>query len=233
MNNSGDRLKALLQECKLTPSDFAAQRNVSPQHINNWFRRGVPMARMDEIADLFCVHRRWLRCGEGPKHPDPILRPRATMPGQVRQASLLLAADGAQTRFSLHRLDAGLLKPVTAHQVLLPQQALDALGIAPRDVVCMAMPAHNMTPVIPRNALLAVDRSCTRVVEGETYALLHNGRLRIHQLSLGDRDVLSLHSHDRLNYPTERFSPAQRRAQDLYVFGWVFWYSHLRQQRPR
>ncbi|HDS1819331.1 TPA: helix-turn-helix transcriptional regulator, partial [Pseudomonas putida] len=72
MNTSGDRLKALLHECGLTPSDFAAQRSVTPQHVNNWFRRGVPLARLDEMADLFCVHRRWLRSGEGPKHPTPI-----------------------------------------------------------------------------------------------------------------------------------------------------------------
>ena len=44
MNTSGDRLKALLRECNLTASDFAAQRGVTPQHVNNWFQRGVPMA---------------------------------------------------------------------------------------------------------------------------------------------------------------------------------------------
>ena len=27
------------------------------------------MARLDEIAELLCVNSRWLRCGEGPKHP--------------------------------------------------------------------------------------------------------------------------------------------------------------------
>lgn len=74
MNTSGDRLKALLHECGLSASDFAAQRSVTPQHVNNWFNRGVPLARLDEMADLFCVHRRWLRTGEGPKHPNPIQR---------------------------------------------------------------------------------------------------------------------------------------------------------------
>ncbi len=232
MTNSGDRLRALLLECALTPSDFAVQRNVSPQHVNNWFKRGIPLARLDEIADLFCVYPRWLKSGEGPKHPDPILRPRATSPAPPRQAPLLLADDGRQHHFDLQRFDSGALQPVAAHQLSLPQRTLDALGIQHHDVLCLAMPAHNMAPVIPCNAVLAIDRSLTRVVEGETYALLHHGRLRIHHLSLGDHGVLSLHSHDRLNYPTERFSPAQRRAQDLHILGWVFWYAHLRQRRP-
>lgn len=233
MNTSGDRFKALLQECELTPSDFAAQRNVSAQHINNWFKRGVPVARLEEIADLFCVHRRWLKTGEGPKHPDPILRPRPTIQSPPSPAPLLLADNGPQVQFPLVGVVDGEFKALPERYINLPTRALKALVIAPHDVLCIAMPAHNMTPVIPYNTVMAIDRSFTRVVEGETYALLHNGTLRIHNLSLGHNNLLSLHSHDRLNHPTERFSPAQRHAQDLQVLGWVFWYSHLRQGRPQ
>ncbi len=221
-----------MQECALTPSDFAVQRNVSPQHINNWFTRGIPLARLDEIADLFCVYPRWLKSGEGPKHPDPILRPRPTSRTPPSEAPPLLKDDGRQRRFQLQRFDNGAFTPVAAHHLSLPQRALDALGIKHQDVLCLAMPAHNMAPVIPCNAVLAIDRGFTRVEQGETYAVLHQGRLRIHHLSLGDHGVLSLHSHDRLNYPTERFSAAQRRAQDLHILGWVFWYAHLREGRP-
>lgn len=53
MNTSGERLRALLRECGLTPSDLAALRHVSAQHVNNWFKRGVPLARLDELAELF------------------------------------------------------------------------------------------------------------------------------------------------------------------------------------
>lgn len=69
MNTSGDRLKALLREVHLSASDFAKNRGVTPQHVNNWFKRGVPMARLNEIAELLCVSSRWLRTGEGLKHP--------------------------------------------------------------------------------------------------------------------------------------------------------------------
>ncbi|MDC6668503.1 helix-turn-helix domain-containing protein, partial [Leclercia adecarboxylata] len=69
MNTSGDRLKALLREVHLSASDFAKNRGVTPQHVNNWFKRGVPMGRLNEIAELLCISSRWLRTGEGPKHP--------------------------------------------------------------------------------------------------------------------------------------------------------------------
>lgn len=94
MNTSGDRLKSLLRECHLSASDFAANRRVTPQHVNNWFKRGIPMARLDEIAELLCVNSRWLRTGEGVKHPglvssnDENRLPRPDSPNRLMPAIL-------------------------------------------------------------------------------------------------------------------------------------------------
>ncbi|RUQ45208.1 XRE family transcriptional regulator, partial [Corynebacterium pseudodiphtheriticum] len=90
MNTSGDRLKALLREVHLSASDFAKDRGVTPQHVNNWFKRGVPMGRLNEIAELLCVSSRWLNTGLGPKHPP---------------ANFLL--DGPTARTALTREDTG------------------------------------------------------------------------------------------------------------------------------
>ncbi|MGE8468715.1 MAG: LexA family transcriptional regulator [Pseudomonas putida] len=232
MNTSGDRLKALLHECGLTPSDFAAQRSVTPQHVNNWFRRGVPLARLDEMADLFCVHRRWLRSGEGPKHPNPILRSGPPRPAQDNPPTPLSAHGGRMLQVPFHALQHGLLTPVASKHLRLPSKALKALGVAPDSAICLAMPAANMAPLIPLEATLAVDLGMTEVIEGETYALLHNGTLRVNNLSLGQHGTLYLHSHDRRNYAVERYTRAQRQAQGLEILGWVFHWSHFRRHRP-
>ena len=89
-----------------------------------------------------------------------------------------------------------------------------------------------MAPLLPEGALLAIDCGFTRVVEGECYALLHNGRLRVQRLSVGHNGTLCLHSHDRLNHPSERYTAYQRRVQKLEILGWVFWWSCLRPVRP-
>ncbi|WEL56111.1 S24 family peptidase [Pseudomonas kermanshahensis] len=232
MNTSGDRLKALLHECGLTPSDFAAQRSVTPQHVNNWFRRGVPLARLDEMADLFCVHRRWLRSGEGPKHPNPILRSGPPRPPHTTPPTPLSAHSGRLLQVPFYALQHGLLAPVANHHLRLPTTALKALGVAAQNAICLAMPAANMAPLIPLEATLAVDLSMTEVIEGETYALLHNGTLRVNNLSLGPHGTLYLHSHDRRNYAVERYTSAQRQAQSLEILGWVFHWSHFRRHRP-
>jgi len=232
MNTSGDRLKALLHECGLTPSDFAAQRSVTPQHVNNWFRRGVPLARLDEMADLFCVHRRWLRSGEGPKHPNPILRSGPPRLPHTNPPTPLSAHSGRLLQVPFYALQHGLLVPVANHHLRLPTTALKALGVAAQNAICLAMPAANMAPLIPLEATLAVDLSMTEVIEGETYALLHNGTLRVNNLSLGPHGTLYLHSHDRRNYAVERYTRAQRQAQGLEILGWVFHWSHFRRHRP-
>lgn len=232
MNTSGDRLRALLQECGLTPSDFAAQRSVTAQHVNNWFKRGVPLARLDELADLFCVHRRWLRTGEGPKHPNPLLRNGLPRPAPANPLTPLTEHRGRVLKVPNYEVRNGLLSPVGSKHLRLPAKALKGLGVQAGNAICLAMPTSNMLPLIPLQATLAIDLGMTQVVEGETYALLQNGMLRVNNLSLGPHDTLYLHSHDRRNYTVERYTAAQRQAQGLEILGWVFHWSHFRQQRP-
>ncbi|MFZ5935773.1 XRE family transcriptional regulator [Pseudomonas putida] len=231
MNRSGDRLKALLRECGLTPADFAAQRRVTSQHINNWFTRGIPIARLDEMAELFCVQRRWLQTGEGPKHPHSLLRMYApqAMPIDAFGASSDQPVPLVQVPF--HELRNGQVIALDGHHLAMPAPALEALAVPVEQAICMTMPAANMAPWIPRDAILAIDLSYTRVVDGEIYALLHNGRLRVNSLSLGHQGTLCLHSHNRREV-VERYTPLQRKAQKLEVLGWVFHWSHYRQRRP-
>ncbi|KNX76272.1 XRE family transcriptional regulator [Pseudomonas sp. 250J] len=231
MKTSGDRLKALLLECNLTPSDFAAQRKVSSQHVNNWFKRGVPQARLDEIADLFCVRRRWLRSGEGPKHPTP-LAPATSAAPNLALPPPLQALDTDLTHLPLHQVRDGKLQVLPGHYQPIPRRALEWVQVNAEKAICLGMPGNNMAPLLPQGALLAIDRGCTRVVEGECYALLHNGRLRVQHLTLGHNGTLCLHSHDRLNHPSERYTAYQRRVQNLEILGWVFWWSSLRPARP-
>ncbi|NIF27803.1 helix-turn-helix transcriptional regulator [Pantoea sp. Tr-811] len=232
MNTSGDRLKALLQECGLSPSDFAAQRRVTSQHVNNWFKRGIPLARIDELADLFSVHRRWLRTGEGPKHPNPLLRMSPSRPAREVAPTTLTTPGAPLLQVPYHVVHEGELVGVDGYHMVLPAEALQVLGVPEDSAICVAMPAANMAPWIPRDAILAVDLSQTEVVDGETYALRHNGKLRVHSLSIGHNRLLCLHSHNQGNYMVERYTPTQCLVQGLEVLGWVFHWSHFRQRRP-
>lgn len=61
--HSGQRLRALLKECRIGPSAFAEFLGVSPQCLTNWFMRGVPRARLGKLARLLTVDEHWLEEG--------------------------------------------------------------------------------------------------------------------------------------------------------------------------
>lgn len=60
---SGQRLRALIDECGVTPMGISRLLGVSPQGMNNWFTRGVPKRRLREVAELFRIDPGWLEFG--------------------------------------------------------------------------------------------------------------------------------------------------------------------------
>lgn len=229
MKTSGDRLKALLQEYNLTPADFAAHRDVTPQHVHNWFKRGVPLARLDEFAQLLSVNRRWLQSGQGRKHPHLAQHPPciAHAQGATPLSSELAAPDAEIVHLPHQTVCEGRLQPTVDRFLTLPRPLLDAQGVDLAQAVCLTVSSSNMQPRLAVGATLAVDRSQTRIVDGALYALLHLGTLRVHQVTLDRDNVLCLHNHDEEEYPSEYYSLAQRRVHGIEVIGRVFWYSHL------
>lgn len=237
MNTSGDRLRILLRECHLSATDFAANRKITPQHVNNWFKRGVPMARLDEVAELLTVNARWLRTGEGPKHPtDPA---NENTGGDTRTASSQgrgsLRGDAEIQIFKEVAPASGssktLLTEAPGQKVRLPLQSLQTLGIDPKDCLCVVMVGGSMADKIQDGSLLGVDRNQTQVIDGEIYALEHGGILRVRYLYRLPNGGLRLRSHNPGEYPDELFTAYEIEQQHLKILGWVFWWSTFSQRR--
>jgi phage repressor protein C with HTH and peptisase S24 domain len=239
MKTSGDRLRALLRECHLSATDFAANRKVTPQHVNNWFKRGIPMARLEEVAELLTVNARWLRTGEGPKHPTESANEN----------------NGGDTPISLHpgrRLSRGevdvpvfkeieptqdgeqsVIAPIPGKKVRLPLHVLHSMNINTSNAICLAMSGNSMADKIQDGSLLGIDRGLTRVIDGEMYAIEHSGMLRIKYLYRLPGGGLRLRSHNHSEYPDEAFTAQQIEQQQIRVLGWIFWWSTLNTRRQR
>lgn len=236
MNTSGERLKKLLAELGLTASDFAAQRKVSPQHVNNWYHRGVPLARMDEFAALLCVRSKWLRTGEGPKHHNPLprLSQQPGMPAPTPPDHSRLAAQSHDDRLlPFHRTVGAGLEAHRSRQLRLPRALFDSLDVDPRKAMAVSMPDYNMAPLMPYGCTLAVDCGMTHIVEDEVYVVLHHDRLRVNYIDKRPGGCLRLRSLDSDEFPAETYRPNQIKSQGLQIVGWVFWWSQLRAERPQ
>lgn len=231
MNTSGDRLRILLRECHLTATDFAANRKVTPQHVNNWFKRGIPMARLEEVAELLTVNPRWLRTGEGPKHPTDSAN--ESTGGDTRvavhQGRNLTRGDVEIQVFkeieATHGANRTVLAEAPGKTIRLPLQPLQTLGINPAHCLCVAMVGNSMADKIQDGSLLGVDRDQTQVIDGQMYALEHGGILRVRYLYRLPNGGLRLRSHNHSEYPDELFSAQEIEQQHLKILGWIFWWS--------
>lgn len=237
MISSGDRLKTLLLECHLTPSDLALHRNVLPQHVNNWIRRGVPIARLDDIAQLLCVHTRWLRTGLGPKYRFPAPFPPSDPQDEFFDQDSLAPHGNPATRYAttagdillpFHRLLNHQLIADESQHLRLPIAAFDSLQINPEHCVAMTMPDAGMMPRLQQGAALAIDRSLTIPVSGQVYALLREDCLYVRTLYPMTCDALRLRADNLGQYPDELVAA----NDNIEILGWVFWWSTLQTQRP-
>ena len=235
MNTSGDRLRTLLREVHLSASDFAKNRDVTPQHVNNWFKRGVPMARLDEIAELLCVTSRWLRTGEGPKHP----------PTNYHLEGSNRANNAAAREDCGHYLcdpssgpekvdvEVPLHASFNAQETLrLSLHTLEQLNVTADRALGAYMVGNSMIDIIQDGAILAIDRGRTQIIDGEIYALEHDGMLRIKYLYNRPGGGLRIRSHNSNEHPDELLTYDQRFEQNVHILGWVFWWSTLNKRRP-
>lgn len=243
MNRSGDRLRILLKECNLSAADFAAHRNVTPQHINNWFSRGVPSARIDEIAELLSVRSGWLRHGRGPKYTSPFATDLnyptaapyhsaytfcpAAIPSIEHAAS---RPDDILVPFYISQ--DGQLRHRTNTHLRLPGIALAGLRISAEHTCALLMPDKSMLDRLHPGSPLAIDRSLTRIIDGQPYALMHQGELHIRYLYRLSNGSLRMRCQNFIDYPDRTLTARESGPRYLEVLGWMFWHATLSTARP-
>ncbi|MCU7248941.1 S24 family peptidase [Pseudomonas koreensis] len=239
-NTSGPRFKALLEEANITTTGFAKFWGTEAQNIHNWYTRGVPAYRMEEVSRLLSVNSDWLKTGEGVKE---LPRLQAASNGDTFDAH---SVRGVYTVIDPNDIELPLFKetPLTngsgkTHVIQdpdqttrLPRAHLDQLEIRHADAICAHMIGNSMSERIEDGSIVAIDRGLTQVVDGEIYAIEHDGMLRIKYLHRMPGNALRLRSHNNAEYPDEIFRAAQIEEQRIHILGWVFWWSTLSKRRP-
>ncbi|MFJ2712327.1 helix-turn-helix transcriptional regulator [Pseudomonas sp. NPDC087346] len=240
-NTSGPRFKALLEAAKITTTGFAKFWGTEAQNIHNWYTRGVPAYRMEEVSRLLSVNSDWLKTGDGAKDS-----PSLQMPASNGDTFDAQSIRGVYTVIDPNDIDLPFFKetPVTTgskktHVILDPEQSirlprvhLDILEIKHTDAICAHMIGNSMAERIADGSTIAIDRGLTQVVDGEIYAIEHDGMLRIKYLHRMPGNALRLRSHNSAEYPDEIFRAAQIEEQRIHILGWVFWWSTLSKRRP-
>ncbi|WP_223415649.1 MULTISPECIES: S24 family peptidase [unclassified Pseudomonas] len=240
-NTSGPRFKALLKVANITTTGFAEYLGTAPQNVHNWYTRGVPDHCMEAVARKLSVNSEWLKYLEGPKdakHLRLVSDTGNTFDAQALRGiyTVIEPTDVELPFYKEMPVAPGSSKTHvvedTSHPIRLPRSHLDSLEINHADAICAYMIGNSMAEKIEDGSTIAIDRGLTQIVDGEIYAIEHDGMLRIKYLHRMPGNGLRMRSHNSAEYPDETFRAAQIEEQNIRVLGWVFWWSTLNKRRP-
>lgn len=233
IKNSGDRLRELMTEKGMNPKSLAEKLNVSPQVLNNWFKRGLPARAAFLAAREFQVSVEWLETGnvsfDGP--PAPYIPPSNAYldgPVDVWDDETPLGEDEVCVPFLKEvELSAGsgrtAIEQSSNRKLRFGRISLRNQGVDPSSARCVTVAGNSMEPVLRNGATVAIDAGNTRIVDGNMYAIDHDGQLRVKQLYRLPGGGIRVRSFNRDEHPDEEYTARQVQEQDFKILGRVFW----------
>ncbi|WP_237772722.1 XRE family transcriptional regulator [Pseudomonas putida] len=99
-------------------------------------------------------------------------------------------------------------------------------GVQFNQATCFTVRGNSMLPVLRDGATVGVNtakNSITDIIDGDLYALNHNGLLRIKQLYRLPKGI-RLRSFNRDEHPDEDYSFEQMADEQIVILGHVFWW---------
>lgn len=103
---------------------------------------------------------------------------------------------------------------------------LRANGVQFSNARCVSVSGNSMWPVLRDGATVGVNvgkNQVTDIVDGEMYAISHNGQLRVKQV-FRLPNGLRLRSFNRDDHPDEDYSFQQLQDEQINIIGHVFWW---------
>lgn len=236
--NSGDRLRQFMNEQGLTPKGVAEALGVTPQVLNNWFKRGLPAKAIYDAARILLVDQHWLTTGK--THPSgisrepvrPISNAEELGPMDVWDDETPLDDDEVYVPFLKEvELSAGSGRTVVeqSHKQKLRfgKLTLRKQGVQLENAVCVTVSGNSMEPVLPDKSTVGVDQGCTAVTDGKMYAIDHDGQLRVKILYRLPGGGIRMRSFNRDEHPDEEYTAQEMIDQGIHIKGRVFWSSVL------
>lgn len=105
------------------------------------------------------------------------------------------------------------------------KSTLKRAGVDPNYAAVVRVVGNSMDPVLPDGSTVGIDTLSTAVKDGKTYAINHDGMLRLKMLYRLPGGGLRIKSFNSEEYPDEIYSAEQ--ATSIVVIGRVFWSSMM------
>jgi phage repressor protein C with HTH and peptisase S24 domain len=117
----------------------------------------------------------------------------------------------------------------TGRLLRFARSTLRECGVQPEHAACATVSGRSMERLIMDGATIGIDLGTTDIIDGEIYAIDHDGMLRVKYLYRLPGGGLRIRSENSTEYPDETIQPAD--LQHIRVLGWVFWWSTVRRRK--
>ena len=105
------------------------------------------------------------------------------------------------------------------------KSTLKKCGVETQHAGCVTVTGNSMFPVLRHGTTVGVDTSKKSIIDGEMYAIDHDGMLRVKMLYRTPGGGMRIKSFNNDEFPEEFISP--EKAAEIKIIGWVFWWSVL------
>ncbi|MDV5390769.1 XRE family transcriptional regulator [Shewanella xiamenensis] len=97
--------------------------------------------------------------------------------------------------------------------------------VEPQNAACVTVSGNSMLPVLRHGTTVGVDTSKKSIIDGEMYAIDHDGMLRVKMLYRTPGGGIRIKSYNNDEFPDEFIPP--EKTSEIKIIGWVFWWSVL------
>jgi phage repressor protein C with HTH and peptisase S24 domain len=257
MSTIADRIKAERKANKLTQEKLGYIVGVSKSSVSQW-ESGMTKQLVGEnllkVAKALKVSADWLYTGKGDKHgfdkghyrdsyiDSYAVREKLPSPDYKYVLGELELWDGktplrndevALPFFKEVELAAGMGR----HEVIenhgmklrFARSTLRNQGVIESNAACATVSGTSMEPLLRHGSAIGIDKGTTDIIDGEIYAIDHDGSLRVKYLYKTPGGGIRIRSENREEYPDENLTHEQ--AKHVRVIGWIFWWSTLPKRR--
>lgn len=121
------------------------------------------------------------------------------------------------------------VQEITDRKIRFALSTLREAGVMPQNAVAAQAKGNSMERLIMDGATIGIDRGTTQIIDGEIYAIDHDGMLRVKYLYRMPGGGVRLRSENDEEHPDEVI--AAEDMHHLQILGWVFWWSTVRRRR--
>ncbi|MEJ6521103.1 helix-turn-helix transcriptional regulator [Shewanella bicestrii] len=105
------------------------------------------------------------------------------------------------------------------------KSTLKKSNVDPQHAACATVSGNSMFPVLRHGTTVGIDTSKKTIVDGEMYAIDHDGMLRVKMLYRMPGGGIRIKSYNNDEFPDEFIQP--EKMSEVKIIGWVFWWSVL------